>query len=141
MDAATSIETLGKMCTEAGGCTNCPLEKLSLECGGCIAAQIQAPERVLDILEEWAAVHPKLTKKQKFIEVFGIKPRLAGFQENHTRALGLPVEWWDAICNYGTYGAELGLLEIMGVLVPDGDVEGYLTADQVIEKYKAWKGV
>lgn len=47
---------------------------------------------------------------------------------------------WDAICHYGSAGVELGLLEIMGVLVPDGDVEGNLTADQVIEKYKAWKG-
>lgn len=48
---------------------------------------------------------------------------------------------WDAICNYGSYGSELDLLEISGVLVSDGVVEGYLTAHQVAEKYKAWKGV
>ena len=44
---------------------------------------------------------------------------------------------WDAICHYGSYGAEEGLLEIMGTIVrPNaGDsVEGYLTADDVIER-------
>ena len=45
---------------------------------------------------------------------------------------------WDAICHYGSYGYEEGLLEIMGSLVDrrvDGDsVVGYLTADDVIER-------
>ena len=45
---------------------------------------------------------------------------------------------WDAICHYGSYGYEEGLLEIMGRLVDpekDGDtVAGWLTADDVIER-------
>ena len=44
---------------------------------------------------------------------------------------------WDVICQYGSYGAEEGLLEIMGTIVrPNaGDsVEGWLTADDVIER-------
>jgi len=49
---------------------------------------------------------------------------------------------WDAICQYGSYGYEEGLLEIMGVIVDEekaGDsVEGYLTADEVIERVNAW---
>lgn len=46
---------------------------------------------------------------------------------------------WDAICQYGSYGYEKGLLEIYGVIVHemlDGDsVVGYLTADEIIKKY------
>ena len=44
---------------------------------------------------------------------------------------------WDAICHRGSYGAEEGLLEIYGVIVPEsaGDsVEGFLTAQDVIER-------
>lgn len=43
---------------------------------------------------------------------------------------------WDAICHYGSYGYEKGLLETMGELVPEdyGDVVmGYLTAEDIIK--------
>jgi hypothetical protein len=41
---------------------------------------------------------------------------------------------WDAICHYGSYGYEEGLLEVMGEkLIGHDDVEGYLTAEDVIE--------
>ena len=41
---------------------------------------------------------------------------------------------WDAICHWGSYGFEEGLLEIMGDIVRDDEdqVVGYLTADDVI---------
>lgn len=45
---------------------------------------------------------------------------------------------WDAICHYGSYGVEHGLLEIAGSLVDeekDGDsVCGWLTAEDVIAR-------
>lgn len=44
---------------------------------------------------------------------------------------------WDAICQYGSYGYEEGLLEIMGSIVSESDgdsVVGYLTADDVIKR-------
>ena len=49
---------------------------------------------------------------------------------------------WDAICNRGSYGAEDGLLEIMGSIVSPmaGDsVEGYLTAEDVIARIERVK--
>ena len=50
---------------------------------------------------------------------------------------------WDAICHKGSYGAEKGLLEIMGDIVDEeavGDrVEGWLTAADVIERIEAMK--
>jgi hypothetical protein len=47
---------------------------------------------------------------------------------------------WDAVCQFGSYGWQEGLLETMGILVaPDyGDsVEGHLTADEMIERIEA----
>lgn len=45
---------------------------------------------------------------------------------------------WDAICHYGSYGHEQGLLEISGSLVDEtktGDsIEGYLFASDIIER-------
>lgn len=40
---------------------------------------------------------------------------------------------WDAICHYGSYGYEQGLIEIYGVICDD--VVGYLTADDIINNY------
>lgn len=40
---------------------------------------------------------------------------------------------WDAVCGYGSYGYQEGLLEIMGTIVEkEDDVLGYLTADDVV---------
>lgn len=46
---------------------------------------------------------------------------------------------WDAVCHWGTYGFEDGLLEIMGDILTEEDLEydtvkGFLTADEVIER-------
>lgn len=41
---------------------------------------------------------------------------------------------WDAICHKGSYGYEDGLLEIMGSISRSEDVEGWLTAEDVIER-------
>lgn len=41
---------------------------------------------------------------------------------------------WDAVCHAGSYGYEQGLLEIMGIICPDHDVLGYLTAEDVIKR-------
>lgn len=43
---------------------------------------------------------------------------------------------WDAICHYGSYGFEQGLIEVMGEPVVRGEysVEGYLTAEEIIKR-------
>ena len=44
----------------------------------------------------------------------------------------------DVVIFYGSYGFENGLLEQMGLLPPCGDsVQGYLTAEEVFERWKA----
>ena len=46
------------------------------------------------------------------------------------------VRSWDAVCHSGSYGHELGLIEIMGDIVDAkyDDVEGYLTADDILRR-------
>ena len=47
---------------------------------------------------------------------------------------------WDAICHRGSYGAEEGLLEIYGSIVPltaSDTVEGWLTADDIIRRVES----
>lgn len=47
---------------------------------------------------------------------------------------------WDAICQFGSYGYEEGLLEIMGTLVRPEDrdsVAGWLTAEDVIKRIES----
>lgn len=48
---------------------------------------------------------------------------------------------WDAVCHEGSFGYEKGLLEIMGTIVQDkeDDVEGYLTAKEIIERLEIMK--
>ena len=44
---------------------------------------------------------------------------------------------WDAICHYGSYGFEQGLIEVMGepvVRSKEYNVEGYLTAEEIIQR-------
>lgn len=43
---------------------------------------------------------------------------------------------WDAVCHSGSYGHEKGLLEIMGTIVQtvDDDVEGWLTAEEILSR-------
>lgn len=52
-------------------------------------------------------------------------------------------ESWDAVCHEWSYGYEEGLLEIMGDIVREdsGDsVEGYLTAEDVVERIVEFGG-
>lgn len=46
----------------------------------------------------------------------------------------------DAVCHWGSYGHERGLLEVMGILSEGevDDVEGYLTADTVFNRWMNW---
>ena len=52
------------------------------------------------------------------------------------------VRLWDAICHPGSMGFKQGLLEIMGeiVRVDDDEVEGYLTAQDVIKRLEELYG-
>ena len=43
---------------------------------------------------------------------------------------------WDAVCHDSSYGHENGLIEVMGTVCrsEDDDVEGWLTADEILSR-------
>ena len=48
------------------------------------------------------------------------------------------IRQWDAVVHHGSFGAEKGLLEVMGsrVVRTDDTVEGWLTAQDIIDRLK-----
>jgi hypothetical protein len=88
----------------------------------------------LDKLENWLKEHDVNYARRD--RDFKINP-ITNEQEPYNKHIIIVFDeaWnrkWDAICQYGSYGYENGLLEIYGEICDD--VEGWLTAEQVIEK-------
>ena len=86
---------------------------------------------------------PKFTENDKFIEMVQKNPPLT-FTFSVVELMGRPQIVFmdaetgervcDAVCHWGSYGHERGLIEVMGwplCEAIDDDVEGYLTADTV----------
>lgn len=64
-----------------------------------------------------------------WFNVFESNDQIVVYHKNHPNNI-----FWDVVCHRFSYGHEKGLLEIMAPFV-DGDVEGWLTADDIIKKY------
>lgn len=66
----------------------------------------------------------------------GLKERgIAYNMHAHVDGLQIVADSWDAVCFTGSYGAQRGLLEAMGrVITGNDDVEGYLTADEILRR-------
>lgn len=65
-----------------------------------------------------------------YMPVFDNRPQILFYDRNNEYIA-------DAICHWGSYGHEQGLLEVMGILseTEEDDVEGYLTADTVFTRW------
>lgn len=66
----------------------------------------------------------------------GLKDRgIAYNMHAHGNGLQIVADDWDVICFTGSYGAQRGLLEAMGrAITGNDDVEGYLTADEILRR-------
>ncbi len=66
----------------------------------------------------------------------GLKERgITYIMHAHVDGLQIVADGWDAVCFTGSYGAQRGLLEVMGSIVTgNDDVEGYLTADEILRR-------
>ena len=66
----------------------------------------------------------------------GLKDRgITYIMRAHIDGLQIVADGWDAVCSTGSYGAQRGLLEAMGrVITGNDDVEGYLTADEILHR-------
>lgn len=84
----------------------------------------------LNRLEDYLRKHGYIYKREdKELGPYMNRHQIVVYDSNH-RYL------WDAICHFGSYGYEDGLLEVMGdVARRDSDrVEGWLTADEIIRR-------
>lgn len=107
-------------------------------------------EETLKALREFAKQNatrptPELDRLQRYLELHNVRyerideePTALHSIDRHQiivfNAEGFRL--WDAICHYGSYGYNEGLLEIYGIIVPNDDVEGCLTAREVIKKWE-----
>ena len=100
----------------------------------------------MDKLDKYLAEHGyKYTRSQKKGN-FGFSGLILDneYERNQIIVYGENDErLWDAICHYGSYGYEQGLIEVMGkdVVSPDieDEVEGWLTADDIIKRLEEKK--
>lgn len=103
-------------------------------CGNCGADMKGEKMSELEKLEKYLKEHNynyKWNSVCKGHEGYPYQDQIIVYDDHNTRI-------WDAVCHFGSYGHEKGLLEIMGVIVDeeaDGDsVKGWLTADDVIKR-------
>lgn len=93
----------------------------------------------------------ELDKLEKYLSDHNYEYERIEEPKNEINLLGMEIDWsrhqiivykdgrisWDAICQHGSYGFKEGLLEIFGEIIDqekEGDVIGWLTAEQVIER-------
>lgn len=92
---------------------------------------------------ELEAMHggiPEITQVDKLIVMLETTDIPFTVTSNH----GRPQVWYpddkrpvcDAICHWGSYGHQTGLIKIMGLTHNDDSVEGYLNADEVFARIK-----
>ena len=96
----------------------------------------------LNYLEKYLQVHGIKYERIDQEEIFDRERHIVKCERHQINVLGnngKPV--WDAICQFGSYGYDKGLLEIYGSIVDeekDGDsVVGWLTAQDVIARIQA----
>lgn len=92
----------------------------------------------LDKLEQWLHKHgydyKRIDRDAENYEVEGFTVPIA-FERHQIIVYCDNGILFDAICHYGSYGYDQGLLEVMGNIVQVNDtVEGWLTADEIIER-------
>ena len=78
----------------------------------------------------------KINQTEMMELAFGLRDRGIGFKTtSFLDGIQIVVgDWdWDAICHSGSYGHEIGLIEVMGLPQCQGDVIGWLTAEDVLK--------
>lgn len=82
-----------------------------------------------------------MTTSNKIIHQDEMANLIIGLHERHIQfrlqsiydGLSLVCDGWDAICHQYSYGGTDGLIEVMGLPQCDGDVIGYLTANEILK--------
>lgn len=68
MDAVKLLKEAQRMCMETEYCEGCPIHKYcAIDTN---VFEIKEPEKVVKIIEKWAAEHPKKTRQSEFLKTF-----------------------------------------------------------------------
>jgi hypothetical protein len=68
MDALKFLKEWKRMHDSVGGCLDCPLDKLDdIDCG---MGAIYAPEKAIEIVQEWSKAHPQRTRLTVLLEQY-----------------------------------------------------------------------
>lgn len=65
MDAVKYLREIARMCAEYALCKGCPIGH-----GACRTMEAQEPEKIVDIVAEWAKEHPAETRQSRFLKEF-----------------------------------------------------------------------
>lgn len=95
MDAVKYLREIGRMCTEYDICKGCPIGN-----GECRTMEAQEPEKIVDIVEEWAKEHPVETRQSRFLKEF---PEVIRTKEG---AIGICPQYVDTDIKCGKAGCE-----------------------------------
>lgn len=75
MDAVEYLKEAMRICNTTNGCEECPFRNLkaTFPCHAwvdSVAVDVANPEKAVEIVEKWAAEHPKKTRKSEFLKMF-----------------------------------------------------------------------
>ena len=96
-------------------------------------------------LERYTRDLTELDKLEEYLKENDFNYERKDYEKGGETVSGEPMDWhqirvykddvqiWDVVCHYGSYGSWRGLLEGSGEIF-HGDVEGWLTAADVIRK-------
>jgi hypothetical protein len=88
MDALKFLKEWKRMHDSVDGCLNCPIDELdSMDCG---MGAIHAPEKAIEIVEEWSKAHPQRTRLTVLLEQY---PAMKKIERP-----------WDEVCAGQLYG-------------------------------------
>lgn len=73
MDVVEYLKEAMRMCDTTKDCEECPFHNLNatFPCHSCPGhLDVANPEKAVEIVENWAAEHPKKTRQSEFLKVF-----------------------------------------------------------------------
>lgn len=71
MDAVKFIEERNRMCKSfSPDCEGCRVDEAKPIMSECCQWMFENPERVVKIVEEWSATHPRKTRQSEFLKIF-----------------------------------------------------------------------
>lgn len=70
MDAVKFVKEYLRMCTKVDECEDCPVNKTDFCTVPAKERSQESAEKIVELVEEWAAAHPRKTRQSVFLEQY-----------------------------------------------------------------------